>query len=132
MEKDLFPLVHRKLQEHKAICASHGLFFRVVSAYRSLEDQSALYNQPFDHKDNDGDGKIDEADEKVTNAKAGESYHNWRCAYDIVPIVNGKAKYDDAILAAIGYYGQKIGLEWGGSWASFPDAPHLRNTTVTS
>lgn len=125
MEKDLLPLVQRKLQAHRELCAKHGLFFKVVSTYRSLEEQTKLYNQPFDKIDNDKDGKIDEPDEKVTNAKAGQSFHNWRCAYDVAPLIKGVVKYDDAILAAIGYYGQQVGLEWGGT---FGDAPHFQLT----
>ena len=43
----------------------------LTDTYRSNAEHTALFNQPFDKKDNDGDGKIDEADEKVTNAKTG-------------------------------------------------------------
>lgn len=118
MEKDLLPLLQRKLQEHKDICAKHGLHFKVTSTYRSVEAQNALYAQGRTKP-----GNI------VTNAKGGQSYHNWRVAYDVVPVVNGKIDYSqEAILSAIGYFGQKIGLEWGGSWPSFPDLSHFQIT----
>ena len=48
----------------------------LTTTYRSPEEQTRLYNQPHDGIDNDKDGKIDEKDEKVTNAKAGQSKHN--------------------------------------------------------
>ncbi len=48
----------------------------ITCTYRSLEEQAALYNQPWDKKDNDQDGKIDESDERVTRAKPGQSKHN--------------------------------------------------------
>lgn len=48
----------------------------ITCSYRSPEEQHCLFIQPHDHKDNDGDGKIDEADEFVTNADSGQSKHN--------------------------------------------------------
>lgn len=118
MEKELLPLVQRKLQEHKDICKKHGLFFIVTSTYRSIESQNALYAQGRTKP-----GKI------VTNAKGGQSFHNWRVAYDFVPIVNGKADWsNEALFSAIGFYGEQVGLEWGGSWKSFPDMPHMQLT----
>ena len=48
----------------------------LTCTYRSPEEQTKLYNQPFDKIDNDRDGLVDERDEKVTNAPAGRSKHN--------------------------------------------------------
>ena len=66
-----------------------GMQWGIVQARRTIAYQDGLYNQPTDGKDNDGDGKIDEADEKVTGAKGGQSPHNYGLAADIVPIKNG-------------------------------------------
>lgn len=115
MEKDLLPLVQRKLKEHKELCAKHGLFFRLTSTYRSIEAQNALYAQG-----RTTGGTI------VTNAKGGQSFHNWRVAYDVVPLLNGKAVYNESLLSAIGFYGQQVGLNWGGSWKGFKDMPHFQ------
>ncbi len=60
---------------------------------RSFERSDALYAQAHDGKDNDGDGKIDEADENVTNAKAGQSYHNYGLALDFHLQINGVDKW---------------------------------------
>ena len=118
MEKDLLPLVQRKLQQHKDICKKHGLYFQVTCTYRSTATQDSLYAQ----------GRTKPGD-IVTNAKGGQSFHNWRVAYDFVPIVNGKAVWnDDALFGAIGYFGQQVGLEWGGSWQGFKDMPHMQLT----
>jgi peptidoglycan LD-endopeptidase CwlK len=118
MEKDLLPLVQKKLQEHKDVCKKHGLYFQVTSTYRSVEAQNALYAQGRTNK-----GNI------VTNAKGGQSFHNWRVAYDFVPLVNGKADWsNDALFGAIGFFGQQIGLEWGGAWSGFKDMPHMQLT----
>jgi len=101
--------------------------FRIVQGLRTIQEQDALYNQPWDGKDNDGDGKIDEADEKVTNAKGGSSYHNYGLAIDIVEILNGKAnwnfEYKNLKLIAV-----KYGLDWGGDFKSIVDKPHFQKT----
>jgi len=117
MEQQLLPLVQRKLIEHRNLCAKHNLFFIVTSTYRSIEDQNKIYAQGRTTP-----GSI------VTNAKGGQSFHNWKVAYDVAPIVGGKVVWDDALLSAIGYYGQQVGLEWGGSWKGFKDNPHFQLT----
>lgn len=105
-----------------------GIKLRVVSAFRSWAMQTALYNQPFDGKDNDHDGQIDEANEKVTNAKAGSSYHNFGLALDVVEIKNGKALWTNPNWSKIAALGKSIGFEWGGDWKSFKDKPHFQLT----
>lgn len=117
MEKELLPLVQEKLKAHIALCKKRGITFRVTSAYRSIEEQDKLYAQ----------GRT-KPGQVVTNARGGHSFHNWRVAYDVVPIVNGQADYNEAILSAIGYFGKQCGLEWGGDWTTFKDMPHFQLT----
>lgn len=101
--------------------------FRVAQGFRTFDEQQALYNQPSDHKDNDGDGKVDESDEKVTNAPAGKSYHNYAIAVDLVEIANGKVNWNFQYSKLLPI-ARKYGLEWGGSWTSFKDLPHFQLT----
>lgn len=118
-----------KALEFQAKAKASGIDFIITSVYRSKEEQDKLFLQPFDGIDNDKDGLIDEANEKITNARGGQSYHNWRCAFDIVPIVQGKAIWNNVQLwNKLGAIGQSCGLEWGGSWPSFPDVPHFQYT----
>lgn len=118
MEQELLPLVQQKLKEHKELCASRGLFFQVVSTYRSVAEQDRLYSQ----------GRTT-AGNIVTNAKGGQSFHNWRVAYDICPIVNGKLDWEaEGLFWAIGYYGKQVGLEWGGDFPNIKDLPHFQLT----
>ena len=102
----------------------------LTCTYRSPTEQDELYNRPWDGKDNDGDGLIDEKDEKVTNAKAGQSYHNKypSRAFDIAfkkgnkldwTIDNFKKFYE-----IIHVINPKI--VWGGNWKSFKDYPHFQ------
>lgn len=126
---ELLPIVKAKALEFQALCKKSGIDIIFTGTYRSREEQDKLYNQPFDHIDNDGDGRIDEGDEKVTLARGGQSYHNHRVAFDVVPVVYGKAIWNNAQLwAKLGKLGQSIGLEWGGSWEQFPDVPHFQYT----
>lgn len=106
-----------------------NITIRVTQGLRTFKEQDALFNQPKDGKDNDGDGKIDEADEKVTNAKGGQSIHNYGLAFDIaVMSADGKNInwiYDTAKIAKII---KAHGFVWGGDWVSIVDKPHFEMT----
>lgn len=97
---------------------------------RSFTRSTALYNQPHDHLDNDGDGRIDEADEKVTNAPGGSSLHNYGLAFDFHLQVNGKDVWPDNFRAdknwmlVVGIF-KAHGFKWGGDFKSITDAPHF-------
>jgi peptidoglycan L-alanyl-D-glutamate endopeptidase CwlK len=95
-----------------------GLNAKVIDTFRSPERQDWLYAQ----------GRT-RAGNIVTNARGKDmsSYHNWRLAFDCIQNMPGK-EYDAAFLAKLGRIGQSIGLEWGGSWITFKDAPHFQYT----
>ena len=118
-----------------ATAATLGCSYVMIGGDRSWKEQDALYNQPSDGRDNDGDGKVDEADEKVTKAKGGFSNHNFLIAGDF-GVFRGKAYLDstDAAFAAkvhraCSVHAEECGLEWGGSWKSFKDLPHYEYRT---
>ena len=92
---------------------------RIAQGLRTFAEQDALYKQR----------------PKVTNAKGGESIHNYGMAVDIVLIIDGKtaswdthkdwdndgiADWDECVKIFA-----KHGWSWGGSWASFKDMPHF-------
>ena len=91
----------------------------MTSTYRDIESQDALYAQ----------GRTT-AGSVVTNARGGFSFHNYRCAIDVVPLVNGKPMWDgkDAVWAQIGALGKAAGLEWAGDWKSFKELAHFQYT----
>ena len=63
----------------------------------------------------------------ITNAKGGQSWHNFGLAIDFVFIdKHGWTWKGD--FNRIGKIAKKVGLEWGGSWAKFPDSPHVQKT----
>ena len=62
---------------------------------------------------------------KVTNAQAGYSWHNFKRAFDMVPIDSaGGADWDSTSWSKIGALARAHGLSWGGS---FGDKPHISN-----
>lgn len=116
----------------KSVAAKHGCTYTMISGNRTHAEQNALYAYPWDRKDNDGDGKTDEPDEKVTNARGGYSNHNFGIAGDFGVFAGGK--YLDTanpLLAAqihkeVAEVAEEAGLpiDWGGHW-KFQDLPHF-------
>lgn len=118
----LIPMV-RSMAEHMIkACALEDIDIIVTSTYRDNESQLALYNQGRSLP-----GRV------VTNAKPGHSYHNWRCAFDVVPIVGGKAIWNDMNLwYRIGQIGEACGLEWAGRWKMMKESAHFQYTNGLS
>ena len=115
---DLAPPVKQRAEAFIAAAKAKGIDLLVTSTYRYNESQDALYAQG-----RTAPGNI------VTRAKAGQSWHNWRCALDVVPLVNGKAIWDDqAMWKQVGEIGKSCGLEWAGDWVTFKEFPHFQYT----
>lgn len=143
----LHPLVRQEaidaLTEAEAGFPSY-IAIRVVQGLRTFAEQDALYNQPWDGKDNDGDGKIDEKNECVTKAKGGRSYHNYGLALDFAILYdkdrNGtyetlswntiKDEDKDGIpdWTEVVRAFKKRGWTWGGNFKSILDRPHVEKT----
>lgn len=116
--KELHPVVQEKAKNFIAAAKKEGIDVLVTSTYRDNASQNALYAQGRTTK-----GRI------VTNARAGYSWHNFRCAFDVVPIVNGKAMWNDMrTFRRLGEIGKSIGLEWAGDWKSFKEYAHFQWT----
>jgi len=111
--------VRTKVDAFIASCKSEGIDLLVTSTYRDIESQEALYDQG-----RTTEGKI------VTNARGNQSFHNFRCAIDIVPLVNGKPDWDGShpVWAKIGSLGKAAGLDWAGEWKSFKELAHFQYT----
>jgi peptidoglycan L-alanyl-D-glutamate endopeptidase CwlK len=108
-----------------AVAKNLGYTLLVTQGFRSFQEQDAIFNQWRDGKDNDGDGRIDESDERVTHAAGGQSNHNYGLAVDFAFIVNGKAVYKpDQLFTYLGSWAKTGGLAWGGNW-KHPDRPHV-------
>jgi peptidoglycan L-alanyl-D-glutamate endopeptidase CwlK len=123
---DRIALLHPKVREEmKTIISECNVLLngrsqvRVTQGLRTFAEQDALFKQK----------------PKVTNAKGGQSIHNYGFAVDIVLIIDGKtaswdthkdwdndgiADWDECVKVFA-----KHGWSWGGSWQSFKDMPHF-------
>jgi peptidoglycan L-alanyl-D-glutamate endopeptidase CwlK len=109
-----------KVLTGRAVC-------RFTHTLRTDKEQDELYAQ----------GRT-KPGKKVTNAKGGQSYHNYGLAFDICLIIDGKVASWDTLKDFDGdkkadwmevvEIAKKHGWEWGGDWAKFKDAPHFQKT----
>jgi peptidoglycan LD-endopeptidase CwlK len=99
--------------------------FRITQGLRTYPQQNALWQEG---RNPDG-SYIDPVHHKgvVTDAKGGQSAHNFGYAVDIVPFINGVADWNDkdAQWAELLAKAPSCGLAEGAQWRSFPDEPHL-------
>lgn len=118
---DLDPVVRAKAEKFLAACSLASIDVLITSTYRDMESQTALYAQ----------GRTAPG-AKVTNAAAGYSAHNYRRAFDFVPMRAGKPVWglsteDKDLWNRLGSIGESVGLEWGGHWHGFVDFPHMQD-----
>lgn len=106
--------VRKKVIRFLSAAKRQGIELRVISAYRSCNEQDRLYAQGRTTP-----GKI------VTNAKCGKSAHNYRRAVDVVEFIDGRPIWENPRWELIGTLGEREGLRWGGRWRTFKDRPHF-------
>src|SRR6266404_7039359 len=117
---DLRPEVRPMVDAFLADCVAEKIDLLVTCTLRSLIEQEALYAQG-----RTSPGRI------VTNAKPGQSAHNYGLALDVVPIVNGKPDWDGShpIWQKIGALGQLRGLQWlGAPGSEFKEMAHFQHS----
>ncbi len=118
-------LLHPKIRQsaiaayNEAVQATPAGVHPVIDqTYRSFEESDKLYQQ----------GRTTPGP-KVTNASAGESYHNYFLAADFHLQINGKDVWDvnHDWMTVVNIF-KKHGFVWGGDWNSFKDYPHFEMT----
>ncbi|MEO5896975.1 MAG: M15 family metallopeptidase [Vicinamibacterales bacterium] len=120
--RQLHPALASALRQVIADLADRGLLVEIVQGQRTFAEQDALYAQGRTTP-----GQI------VTQARGGESNHNYGLAADLCPFVNGKPNWDAplAVWATLGATAIERGLEWGGAWKKFLDKPHVQLPSIT-
>lgn len=111
----LFPPFEYKLKLLMEEIQKRNLNCQVFHLIRTWEEQDELYSQ----------GRT-KPGAKVTNARGGESWHNYGMAADLV-FRNAKGVWTwDASLPwlMMGTAAEQVGLRWGGRWKT-PDLPHV-------
>ena len=111
--EDLHPKFQLLARRFLDACRDAGHNIIITCGYRSIAEQDALYAQ----------GRT-KPGRRVTNARGGQSWHNYGLAIDIVFIRGGKADWNGP-WEAIGVIGERLGLTWGGRWKRLPDRPHF-------
>ena len=116
--KHLCPEMRMKLIEFVARARERGVDVLVYCTFRSKEEQEELW----------GHGRNGDKRAKVTwtkNSKHNITYNGIPAAeaWDCVPVVLGKIKWDDSRgYAILGKIAAELGLKWGGE---FGDSPHF-------
>jgi len=137
--------MHQKATDVLAYCKNIEFPIVIYSTRRTLQEQSKLYRQgrtgsqiryKITRLNNLGFGFLAEILDsvgpqmekyRVTNAGPGESLHNYGEAFDAVPLINGKAVWNnDELWEKYGQVIVKHELVWGGNWTSFVDKPHAQ------
>ena len=113
----MIPMVTALLEQ----CEAAGIPCDVVQSTRTMSEQERIYAQG-----RTAPGNV------VSNAKPGDSYHNYGLAVDIVPrVYRSLPSWNPSgpLWARVGEIGKNIGLEWGGDWSS-KDLPHFQLTAA--
>jgi peptidoglycan L-alanyl-D-glutamate endopeptidase CwlK len=125
----IYPWFLEQLNAALNACAARGVFYVATSGNRSWKDQDALYA-----KGRDAAGNVIDEKQVVTNAKGGQSLHNYGIAVDFArhrgewngkldPVWDGYDVLEEEVT--------KLGLESGRSWklqgkGLKSDPPHVQ------
>ena len=140
----LLPEVQEKAQKIVADCKAFGFDLLIYSTLRTFEEQAKLYRQSRTYQEivnkhnwfiEKGFPELAEILMKVgpcyganvTGAGPGESWHNYREAFDAVPVINDVAQWNykgaedhwDFYVQSIKDNGMFSGVGWG-------DMPHAQ------
>lgn len=114
----LNPIVACKAKEFLKLVDAEGIKICIVQGLRSIAEQNALYAQGRTKP-----GPI------VTNARGGQSYHNYGLALDYCLLDDcGNLVWNEKLPAwtRVAEIGKSLGFSWGGDWTgSLIDYPHL-------
>lgn len=99
-----------------------GIPARIISGTRTYEEQNALFRK----------GRFGNGGPKVTNARGGQSKHNFGIAWDIGIFDDGRYLGESPLYDRAGMVVTVPGMEWGGNWNGFKDRPHYQLATFRS
>ncbi len=114
------PMLAARIQAMASNLETQGIKIVVVQGLRTVEQQDKLYAQGRANP-----GKI------VTNAKGGQSWHNYGLAVDCAPEnSDGTVDWNAAHPSwkAMEKAGVDMGLVSGATWTRLVDAPHFQMT----
>lgn len=117
--EDLIPAAKKIMHRMLEIAHANKLNMQCHSCYRSSEDQDKLYAMGRTEP-----GKI------VTNARGGQSTHNYRIAADFHFLdKDGKIVWDEKLYKKVWSLVKAElvpqGLRWAGDWKTFKETAHF-------
>jgi len=113
--KTLLPEAEAHARRFLQAVLDAGYDARIVSGTRTFAEQDELYAQ----------GRT-KPGKKVTNARGGQSNHNYGIAWDIGLFERGDYLEESPLYKKVGKIGKELGLEWGGDWRNPVDEPHFQ------
>lgn len=114
----LHPAIKEKAGRFIIETRKRGIPMIMTSGLRDFAEQQILYNQGRTTP-----GAI------ITNAKPGDSFHNYALAFDAIPNVSdwkNYPRYNEIVAIA-----ESLGLRWGGNFKTILDKPHFEIKTHT-
>jgi peptidoglycan L-alanyl-D-glutamate endopeptidase CwlK len=110
----------RAAREFLARVLEGGVRARIISGTRTYAEQDALFRK----------GRFGDPGPRVTNARGGQSNHNFGIAWDVGIFTAAGGYLGDGpqylVAAQLGLEGATGQIEWGGSWTTFIDRPHYQ------
>ena len=106
------------------------LQIRIVQGLRTYDEQNNLYSQGRNQAQLNAVGLNNVQAlpnlPLVTNARGGYSNHNFGLAIDVAFLEpGGTINWSIANYNRLAPLGERLGFDWGGSWASLIDRPHF-------
>lgn len=120
MASGTHPVVRESALEVVRRAYDEGINVQISEGHRSYARQNALYAQGRTKPGN-----------VVTNARGGQSWHNFGIAVDyfLTSEDGNKALWNiNSKWRRVAEIAKSLGFEWGGDWKSFKDYPHLQMT----
>ncbi len=119
----LLPIAQKRARLFLQQCEATGFDVRIISGTRTFAEQNILYAQGRTTP-----GPI------VTNARGGQSNHNFGIAWDIGLFdEDGSYNQNDRDYITVAHHVLPLmnNIEWGGNWHSIVDYPHYQLQAIS-
>jgi peptidoglycan L-alanyl-D-glutamate endopeptidase CwlK len=119
----LLPQAQIEARKFLKIAKDNNQDIRVLSGTRTYDEQNSLYQH----------GRNGDPRPIITNARGGQSNHNFGIAWDIGVFANGNYVDSDSPYKSFAVIVLPLmnTIEWGGNWISFKDYPHYQLKPVS-
>lgn len=115
------PKLREKVEQILEMAKMGGFTLLITQGLRTFAEQNELFAQGRSRS-----GAV------VTNAKGGNSYHNYGLAVDFCFIIDGQPSWNEKLYSRIGHWAYLVDLDWGGNWKTIKDFPHVQLTNNLS